>query len=114
MQNHPVVHLNRFVLAIASALTVMPAITVNAEQIYSFVDEAGVVHLSNVPNDPRYQITARVLPSPALEASSAEPLPPLAIEPDPPLPEGKQRFTPITITPDPKAIVNRLLDTGHQ
>ena len=116
MQNNPVVHLNRFMLAIAvtGALTVIPAIAVNAEQIYSFVDEAGVVHLSNVPNDPRYQLAAQLAPSAASEVSPVKPLPTLAIEEDPPLPEGKQRFTPITITPDPKAIADRLLDTVHR
>ena len=101
MPNCPVVRLNRFVLAMAGVLALMAAMGVHAEQIFSFVDEAGVVHLSNVPNDPRYQITAQISPSAAVDVTPAEPLPPLAIEDEAPTPEGSPRFTPITIIPHP-------------
>src|SRR5690242_8042864 len=42
--------------------TIAPLLStpVAAEAIYSFVDERGIVHLTNVPSDPRYQLTAQV------------------------------------------------------
>ena len=63
MQNHLVVKSSRAMSAIACVLAAFLCPPAHAEAIYSFVDEHGVVHLSNVPNAPRYRIATVVTPS---------------------------------------------------
>lgn len=73
------------------------------DQIYSFVDQYGVIHLSNVPADPRYQVIGQVTQSnnqsPDSQPSEETEQPPLNEE-APVLPEN-ERYTTITIPPNP-------------
>jgi hypothetical protein len=92
MQKHLFVHLSPCMLVLA----ICACAPAHAEAIYSFTDEHGVVHLSNIPSDPRYQVSA--------DLSGAQPMAPeqIAQLPEPEeLPAEPGRFTPITITPAP-------------
>jgi len=89
-------------LAGAALIEIAPAAA--AEQIYSFTDDAGVMHLSNVPTDPRYQSTAarpETAHAQPQRSAEADPTPELASEAEPLAPPPGERFTPITITPTP-------------
>jgi hypothetical protein len=79
-----------------------------SDQIYSFVDEQGIVHLSNVPADPRYQVTGQVMqpntrlvsaPSTSEPQLNGEPLRETEHEPWPPPPAGDEQFAPM---PEPR------------
>jgi Domain of unknown function (DUF4124) len=91
------------ILSLALVMTTIAPLTTPAaaEEIYSFVDERGVVHLSNVPSDPRYQLTAqlRVMVSSDL-GEPEQPFAPLLTDEE--LNGGGRRFDPVTIIAQPQ------------
>jgi hypothetical protein len=107
MRNDPIDRLRTLALwlgSLAGAALIEMAPAAAADQIYSFTDDQGVMHLSNVPADPRYQPaatrpeTGQALPQ---RSAEADPTPELVSEPEPLAPPPGERFTPITITPTP-------------
>jgi len=83
--------------------TIAPLLStpVAAEEIYSFVDERGIVHLSNVPSDPRYQLTAQVPTMVSSDVSQpGQQNAPLLTEEQ--LTGGSGHFEPITIIAQPQ------------
>lgn len=57
-------------LLLVGALTISPGTA--ADQLYSFTDERGVVHFSNVPHDPRYRaVTGDGTPAPRFDEHAA-------------------------------------------
>ena len=52
----------RLAALVAAAMLIDLAPAVAGEQIYSFVDERGVEHFSNVPSDPRYKVVGWLKP----------------------------------------------------
>jgi len=108
MPYHPINRLKWFVLWLVCLLATLSFIdAVRAtDQIYSFVDDHGVTHLSNLPTDPRYRATgiiAQQTATAAVEsAHSAEPEPAASpVDADIPPGPGQKMFTPLTITPHP-------------
>ena len=107
MRNDPVDRLHTLALSlgsIAAAMLIEIAPAAAAEQIYSFTDDQGVMHLSNVPADPRYQPAANrpeTAQVPPQRSAEADPTPEFVSEPEPLAPAPGERFTPITITPTP-------------
>lgn len=55
--------------SVAALLCCLGASTPSLADIYTFVDQKGVLHISNIPNDPRFRLTmatpSYVAPSPA-------------------------------------------------
>ena len=109
MPHHPINRLKWFVLWLVCLLATLSFIdTVRAsDQIYFFVDDHGVTHLSNLPTDPRYRATGitTVQTASAEESSarSAEPEPAaLPVEDDIPPGPGQRMFTPLRISPHPR------------
>jgi hypothetical protein len=89
---------------LAATLMIGVAAASASDQIYSFVDEQGVVHLSNVPADPRYQATIQamqgtdeMIESP--RTAEAEQARALVMEEDLPPPPPNESFTPLMISP---------------
>lgn len=82
-------HLSLFLFALAMAALSRPALA----DIYSFKDENGVVHFSNMPDDKRYKLIRR-------EAGSAAPAPVAAPVANVYMPaeESIRRFSPIVDT----------------
>lgn len=107
MPHHPIGRLKWFVLWLVCLLAMLQFIeTARAtDQIYFFVDDHGVTHLSNLPNDPRYQATGIAVQTASVTVEpqrSAEPEPAaLPAEEDLAPTQGQKTFTPITITPHP-------------
>jgi len=107
MPYHPINRLKWFVLWLVCLLAALSLIdTVRAaDQIYFFVDDHGVTHLSNRPTDPRYRATGIPVQTASIDAEpqrNAEPGPAaLPAEDDLAPSHGQKTFTPITITPRP-------------
>ena len=96
MQKHLVVKSSLAMSAIACVLAAFLCPPVHAEAIYSFVDEHGVVHLSNVPNDPRYRVAAVVTASTSPEPGAPPQAESQGDEAPPPVPE-RPRFRTLVI-----------------
>jgi hypothetical protein len=108
MPHHPIDRLKWFVLWLVCLLASLSFIDMvrASDQIYVFVDDHGVTHLSNLPTDPRYRATgiaAVQTASAAVEpAHSAEPEPAASpVDADIPPGPGQRVFTPLTISPHP-------------
>jgi soluble lytic murein transglycosylase-like protein len=82
-------HLSLFLFAIAMAALARPALA----DIYSFKDERGVVHFSNMPDDKRYKLIRREEGSTA--SAPASPVAAAAAKVYMPAEESIRRFTPI-------------------
>src|SRR5689334_4692999 len=96
---HPFYRLHRS--ALCACLLAAVGAPAAVERIYAFVDEAGVTHLSNVPADPRYQLTAQTAPGET--AQVAEVIAETQPAPEDDAPAGEPRFVPVHIqyTPPP-------------
>ena len=110
MPHHVINRLKWFVLWLVCLLATLSFVdrARAGDQIYFFVDDHGVTHLSNLPTDPRYRATgvttvrtasAAVDSTPSTEAEP-EPAALPAGDDIPPGP-GQRMFTPLTITPHP-------------
>ena len=99
MPYRPIDRLKWFVLWLVCLLAALSFIdSVQAsDQIYFFVDDQGVTHLSNLPTDPRYQATGIAVKTASAEIEPAA----LLTEEENASPTDLKTFTPITITPHP-------------
>jgi Domain of unknown function (DUF4124) len=108
MPHHVIDRLKWFVLWLVCLLATLSFVdrVRAADQIYFFVDDHGVTHLSNLPTDPRYRATgvttvqtasASIDSAPSAESEPAA----LPTGDDIPPGPGQRMFTPLTITPHP-------------
>jgi len=67
----------RLAAVVAAVVLITPATAFAGDQIYSFVDEQGVEHFSNVPSDPRYKVIGWLKPQ-AGGSAQQQPLHPAA------------------------------------
>ena len=84
--------LSLFLFALAVAALSRPAMA----DIYSFKDENGVVHFSNMPDDKRYKLVRREVGSAAPAPAAATPVATVALYM--PAEESIRRFTPLIDT----------------